>query len=112
MKPSSATDLRRIQGVWGLTDRELAQVLHIEPSVARAWIKGGVPDSHTSAVKELGAATSALQSRLTPDIVAEVVRRSAPSLEGLSLVEFAIAHTHQDLRQAVEQMFDLRRTQP
>jgi hypothetical protein len=98
--------------VWALTEEELSVVFDVSADEIRAWLTEGLAGIHGDALDDLTAATVLLQARLKEGQVAEVVRRPVPKLGGLSLVELAMTHRHAELRQVVEQSFDLRKVQP
>lgn len=60
----------------------------------------------------LAAATELLDRHVKRERIPAVVRRPAANLGGTSLYEMALAGRHKDVRDAVAEMFDLRRVQP
>lgn len=107
--PSSAAALRRLRDAWALADEELAHVFDIGAGEVGGWLVSGVPATHESQLRDMVAGTDALESRLRPGRVAEVVRRPAAVLGGLSLLQLALAHRHAEVHAAVEKVFDIRR---
>lgn len=112
MSRSGAADLGRIRDVWALREEELAQVFDVGPDEVRRWLVEGVTEAHALDVSDMIEATAALQARIRPERVAEVVSPPAVALDGHSLLDLALGHRHAELRTVVARMFDLRRIQP
>lgn len=110
--PSSAAGLRRIRDLWALEEQDLARVFDVSADEIRRWVVDGVPEIHVLHLSDLVVATDTLQGRLRRETVAEIVRRPAPTLQGRSLLQLALAHRYADVRAAVEEWLNLRRVQP
>lgn len=110
-RPSSESQLDRIERLWGLSSVEAAELLGVPKQAYDAWRTLGVPADRLADVADLDAATNALLRHVREDRISVVVRRSADSLDGESLLELAGSKPSM-LHQLVEELVDLRRIQP
>jgi len=104
--------LERLTTLWGLSNAEAARMFGVSRQAFSKWLENGIPSERAAAVADLDAATNILDHKLKRERIPAVVRRSAPSLMGISLYEMACEGRHREVREAVTTMFDLRRIQP
>ncbi len=104
--------LERLVKLWGLSNAQAARMFGVSRQAFSKWFESGIPSERATAVADLDAATGILSRKLKRERIPAVVRRSAPSLGGLSLYEMACEGRHREVREAVTSMFDLRRVQP
>lgn len=105
-------ELERFLSTWDLSLAEAAEAFGVSRQAVSKWQKSGVPADRMPALLDLVSATEELRRRVRRERIPAVVRRSADSLGGRSLLEMAQAGEHAEVRKAVERMFDLRRVQP
>ena len=103
--------LGRILQVWGLNQSEAAHLFGVTRQAMSKWLARGVPSDRAQAIADLAAATDLLVRHVKRDRIPAVVRRSAPALEGLSLVELSAASRTRDVLEACRSMFDFDRAQ-
>ena len=103
--------LGRILQVWGLNQSEGANLFGVTRQAMSKWLARGVPSDRAQAIADLAAATDLLVRHLKRDRIPAVVRRSAPALDGLSLVELSAASRTRDVLEACRSMFDFDRAQ-
>lgn len=108
----SGSDLDRVITAWKLSVGEAADIFGVDRRVVVEWGRSGVPAGHKSALMDLVAATDRLEQRVERDRIPAIVRRPAESLNGYSLLSLAQDGRHAEVREAVDEMFDLRHTQP
>ncbi len=107
----SGRSLGRILRVWGLNQSEAANLFGVTRQAMSKWLARGVPSERAQAVADLAAATDLLVRHVKRDRIPAVVRRSAPALDGLSLVELSAASRTRDVLEACRSMFDFDRAQ-
>jgi len=104
--------LERLTRLWGLSNAEAARMFDVSRQAFSKWFEHGIPSARAPAVADLDSATNILDRKLKRERIPAVVRRAASSLGGKSLYEMACEHRHREVREAVMEMFDLRRVQP
>jgi hypothetical protein len=104
--------LERLTTLWGLSNAEAARMFGVSRQAFSKWFVNGIPSERAASVADLDAATSILSRKLKRERIPAVVRRPAPSLMDRSLYEIACEGRHQEVRETVTSMFDLRRIQP
>ena len=104
--------LERLTKLWGLSNAEAARMFRVSRQAFSKWFENGVPFDRAPAVADLDAATNILDRKLKRERIPAVVRRPAASLGGKSLYEMACEGRHHEVREAVTEMFDLRRVRP
>lgn len=104
--------LERLTKLWGLSNAEAARMFRVSRQAFSKWLEKGVPFDRAPAVADLDAATNILDRKLKRERIPAVVRRPAASLGGKSLYEIACEGRHREVREAVTEMFDLRRVRP
>ncbi len=104
--------LERFVTLWGLSGAEAARAFGVSRQAFAKWSDNGVPGDRETAVADLATATDVLARRVKRERIPAVVRRQAEVLQGLSLYEMACGGRHEEVRDAVQRMFDLRRLQP
>lgn len=107
----SGRSLGRILQVWGLNQSEAANLFGVTRQAMSKWLARGVPSERAQAIADLAAATDLLVRHVKRDRIPAVVRRSAPALDGLSLVELSAASRTHDVLEACRSMFDFDRAQ-
>lgn len=107
-----AEPLERFLSLWDLSASEAARMFGVSRQALTKWRRTGMPGDRAVALGELAAATDLLDRRVKRERIPAVVRRPAPDLSGESLYDLAAAGRHEEVRRAVERMFDLRRMQP
>ncbi|AKS41133.1 transcriptional regulator [Wenzhouxiangella marina] len=104
--------LERLQRLWGLSAAEAASLFGVSRQAYSKWLRGGVPSERAAALADLSVATELLDRYLKRERIPAVVRRPAALLGNRSLIELARSGDHAAVRQAVADMFELRRVQP
>lgn len=104
--------LERLTQLWGLSNAEAARLFGVSRQAFSKWLQAGVPSDRARAVADLAAATDVLDRRIKRERIPAVVRRPASLLGGRSLFDMACDGRHEEVRQAVSEMLDLRRVQP
>lgn len=104
--------LERLTKLWGLSNAETARMFGVSRQAFSKWLENGVPFERAPAVADLDAATNILDRKLKRERIPAVVRRPAASLGKKSLYEMACEGRHHEVREAVTEMFDLRRVRP
>ncbi len=104
--------LERLLVLWGLSASEAAGMFGVSRQAFSKWLHAGPPSDRALAVAAMAAATDLLDQHVKRERIPAVVRRPAAVLGGKSLCELALDGHHDDVRSAVEAMFDLRRVQP
>jgi hypothetical protein len=104
--------LERFVDLWALSNAAAARIFGVSRQAFSKWLSNGPPASRSGAVADLATATDLLDRYVKRERIAAVVRRPAPLLGDLSLLEVAAAGDTQAVADAVVAMFDLRRIQP
>jgi hypothetical protein len=104
--------LERFVDLWALSNAAAARIFGVSRQAFSKWLSNGPPASRSGAVADLATATDLLDRYVKRERIAAVVRRPAPLLGDLSLLEVAAAGDTQAVADAVAAMFDLRRIQP
>lgn len=79
--------LERIMRLWDLSRTDLGRLFGVSRQAVSKWIDDGVPADRITQVADLAAITDLLAHYLKRDRIPAVVRRSAPSLGNLSLLD-------------------------
>ncbi len=103
--------LERLTTLWGLSNAEAARMFGVSRQAFSKWLENGIPSGRSVAVADLDAATTILSRKLKRERIPAVVRRPAAALMGKSLYEMACEGLHKEVREAVADLFDLRRSQ-
>ncbi len=104
--------LERLMATWELSAAGAGRVFGVTRQAVSKWRGSTVPEDRAVALADLVAATDVLERYVKRDRIAAVVRRPAPMLGGLSLLELAEQGRYDEVRRGVVQMVDLRRLQP
>lgn len=104
--------LERLLTLWDLSASEGARIFGVSRQALSKWRRQGPPADRAPAIAALAAATDLLDRFVKRERIPAVVRRPAAVLGGRSLYEAACAGGHREVRDAVAEMFDLRRIQP
>lgn len=104
--------LERLLTLWSLSASEAARIFGVSRQAFSKWLQSGPPADRAPDVAAVAAATDLLDRHVKRERIAAVVRRPAAQLGGASLHDLACEGRHDELRRAVEAMFDLRRVQP
>jgi transcriptional regulator with XRE-family HTH domain len=83
--------LGRLQSGFGLSQVELAELLHVEPQAIRKWLSGGgaTPENRAAIDVQL-AALRRLESHFKPGLLPSILRRPDRGLEGRRPIELVI----------------------
>lgn len=79
--------LERIMRLWDLSRTDLGRLFGVSRQAVSKWIDDGVPADRITQVADLAAITDLLAHYLKRDRIPAVVRRSAPNLGGVSLLD-------------------------
>jgi hypothetical protein len=104
--------LERFTELWGLSNAAAARIFGVSRQAFSKWLRTGPPAARSAAVADLAAATDLLDRYVRRERIPAVVRRSAPVLDGNSLLDLAAAGDTRTVAESVSAMFDLRRVQP
>jgi len=104
--------LERFIDLWALSNAGAARIFGVSRQAFSKWLSNGPPASRSDAVADLATATDILDRYVKRERIPAVVRRPAPLLGDLSLLEVAAARDTRAVADAVVAMFDLRRIQP
>ena len=97
--------LGRISHLWGLSRTELGEMFGVSRQAVSKWIAAGVPADRVVQVADVEAITDVLERYLKPDRIPAVVRRRAPGLDNMSLIELVADGRSRDAAQLTRQMF-------
>ncbi len=106
-----ASELDRLMRLWALSAAEVARIFTVSRQAISKWRHTGIPADRLPAVADLATATDLLDRYVKRERIPAVVRRSADMLGGRSLLDLALEQKHAEVRDAVANMFDLRRVQ-
>ena len=104
--------LERFVDLWGLSNAAAARVFGVSRQAFSKWLANGPPASRVGAVADLATATDILDRYVKRERIPAVVRRPAPLLGNISLLDHAASGDTRGVADAVVAMFDLRRVQP
>ena len=104
--------LERFVDLWALSNAAAARIFGVSRQAFSKWLSNGPPASRSDTVADLATATDILDRYVKRERIPAVVRRKAPVLGDLSLLEVAGAGDTRAVADAVVAMFDLRRIQP
>lgn len=104
--------LARFVELWDLSNAGAARVFGVSRQAFSKWLANGPPAARAEAVTDLAAATDLLDRYVKRERIPAVVRRSAPLLDGASLLDLAASGDTRTVADSVIAMFDLRRIQP
>lgn len=83
--------LGRLQSGFGLSQVELAKLLHVEPQAVRKWFSGGGATPENRAAIDMQLETlRRLESHFKPGLLPSILRRPDRGLEGRRPIEFVI----------------------
>lgn len=104
--------LERLVDLWGLSNAATARIFGVSRQAFSRWLANGPPASRADAVADLVTATDVLDRYVKRERIPAVVRRPAPLLDDMSLLDLATLGDTRGVVDAVVAMFDLRRVQP
>ena len=104
--------LKRLERLWKLSGTDVANAFGVSRQAYSKWLTSGVPADRVGDVGLLDETTAELLAHIKTEKIADVVRRTAKSLGGKSLVDLLESGELVELRDAVSRAFDLRRVQP
>ncbi|MFV0316939.1 MAG: hypothetical protein ACK5O2_08250 [Microthrixaceae bacterium] len=82
-----ARGLDRIMGSWNLSATALGELFGVSRQAVSKWLDEGIPADRSTQVADLEAMADILEHYLKPQRIPAVLRRTAPGLGGLSLLE-------------------------
>jgi hypothetical protein len=103
--------LNRLERVWDLSSSQAASLFGVSRQAYAKWQITGVPAERQADVADVSSATSTLLTYVKVDRIPAVVRRPSEFLRGETLLDLARI-SPSNVRDAVAEMFDLRRVQP
>ncbi len=106
-----ASEIDRLMKLWALSAGDVARIFAVSRQAISKWQHAGIPAARMPAVADLAIATDLLDRYVKRERIPAVVRRSADMLGGRSLLDLAFEQKHAEVRDAVTEMFDLRRIQ-
>jgi len=83
----SGRQLQYTMRLWKLSRTQLGEVFGVSRQAVSKWIDGGVPADRITQVADLAAITDLLAHYLKRDRIPAVVRRPAPNLGDVSLLD-------------------------
>ncbi len=95
-----------------MSGTDVANAFGVSRQAYSKWLTSGVPADRVGDVGLLDETTAELLAHIKTEKIADVVRRTAKSLGGKSLVDLLESGELVGLRDAVSRAFDLRRVQP
>lgn len=101
----SGRELARLMRQWNLSRTELGELFGISRQAVTKWLSEGVPADRAEVVADVAAITDALRHHIKQDRLPAVVRRRAPGLDGMSLIELVATGRSADALRATRQMF-------
>lgn len=104
--------LERFTELWDLSNAAAATVFGVSRQAFSKWLKEGPPAARAAAVADLSTATDLLDRYVKRERIPAVVRRAAPNLGDVSLLDLATRGQTRAVAESVAAMFDLRRVQP
>jgi transposase-like protein len=107
-----AAPLERLIVLWGLSASEAARMFGVSRQALSKWRQFGPPADRGPAIAALDSATDLLDRYVKRERIPAVVRRPAANVGGKSLFELACEGRHDQVRDTLEETFDLRRVQP
>ncbi len=106
-----ASEIDRLMRLWALSAGEVARIFAVSRQAISKWRHSGIPANRMPAMADLAIATDLLDRYVKRERIPAVVRRSADMLGGRSLLDLAFEQKYEAVREAVTNMFDLRRVQ-
>ncbi|MGI9018518.1 MAG: hypothetical protein ACR2HR_15695 [Euzebya sp.] len=97
--------LERVMRLWQLSRAELGALFGVSRQAVSKWIADGVPADRAPQAADVDAITDLLARYLKRDRIAAVVRRHAPGLHGMSLIELVTSGRSSEALQLTRQMF-------
>ena len=107
-----ATELRFAQDLLAINDTQTARILNVTRQAVAGWHQNGVPTERLGEIADLTATARLLNRKLRPERIPGAVRRSAPNLDGQTLLELAASEGPGAMYREVKDTFDLRRIAP
>lgn len=98
-------ELERILRVWNLSRTDLGHMLGVSRQAVSKWIEGGVPAERVTQVADLAAITDVLVHYVKRHRIPAVVRRPAPNLGDVSLLDLVSDGRTTDALGATRAMF-------
>lgn len=100
------SQLRRLLGIWGLSQSEASRLFGVSRQALSKWFTQGVPADRLETIADLAAATDLLVRYLKLDRIPGVVRRTADRLDGRSLLDLVAAGDSRKVLESCRSMFD------
>lgn len=97
--------LARVMALWKLSRSELGRLFGVSRQGVTKWLDEGVPAERVEQVADLTAMNDLLVRYLKRDRIAAVVRRAAPNLGGVSLLDLVATGRSDKALAATQQMF-------
>jgi len=104
--------LERFTELWDLSNSAAAAVFGVSRQAFSKWLRIGPPATRSTAIADLSTATDLLDRYVKRERIPAVVRRAAPDLGGVSLLDLAAQGQTRVVAESVVAMFNLRRVQP
>lgn len=101
----SGRRLARVMRLWHLSRGDLGELFGVSRQAVSKWITDGVPGERAQQVADVDAITDLLDRYLKRDRIPAVVRRGAPRLEGMSLIELVTSGRASEALRLTRQMF-------
>lgn len=102
----SGTGLERVMAAWQLSVTDLARVFGVARQAVQQWLNSGVPPARQVKLLAVLRVAELLERNLQPDRIPAVVRTSARSYGGRSILEAIAAGDHDAVLASVERSFD------
>lgn len=100
-----AGGLERVMRRWVLSRAELGALFGVSRQAVSKWLTGGVPGDRVTQVADVEAITDLLEHHVKADRIPAVVRRQAPGLGDLSLMELVSAGRGSEALELTRRMF-------
>jgi hypothetical protein len=97
--------LGRVLSLWQLSRSDLGRLFGVSRQAATKWLSEGVPPDRVQELADVAAINDLLVRHLKRERVAAVVRRPAPSLSGLSLLDLVGQGRAAEALEATRAMF-------
>ena len=103
--------LKRLQGGFGLTQVELAELLHVEPQAIRKWLRGGgaTPENRAAIDVHLEELRR-LESHFKPGLLPSILRRPDRGLKGRRPIKLVVTGKANQFADYVERVIADDRT--
>lgn len=97
--------LARVMTLWKLSRTEVGRLFGVSRQAVTKWLHEGVPTDRAPQVADLAAMSDLLVHYLKRDRIAAVVRRPAPNLGGVSLLDLVGEGRSDEALTATRRMF-------